>query len=58
MANIDTKCVNAIRVLAASRLPDHARGQQIILDAALNDKEVLGRKMRVNEAQNTIKADA
>lgn len=36
---VDNADLSAIRVLAASRLPDHARGQQIILDAALNDKE-------------------
>ena len=36
---VDNADLSAIRVLAASRLPDHARGQGIIFDAALNDKE-------------------
>ena len=33
-------------------MPNRAEAEAAI--AALNDKEVLGRKMRVNEAKNTV----
>lgn len=37
-------------------MPNRAEAEKAI--NALNDREVLGRKMRVNEAKNTIKEDA
>ena len=37
-------------------MPNRAEAEAAI--AAMSEKEVLGRKMRVNEARNTIKDDA
>ena len=37
-------------------MPNRPEAEKAI--AAMSEKEVMGRKMRVNEAQNTIKADA
>ena len=37
-------------------MPNRAEAEKAI--AALSEKEVMGRKMRVNEAQNTLKTDA
>jgi RNA recognition motif-containing protein len=36
-------------------MPNRAEAEKAI--AAMNDKEVLGRKMRVNEARNTLKSE-
>ena len=37
-------------------MPNRAEAEKAI--AEMNDKDVMGRKMRVNEAQNTVKTDA
>ena len=37
-------------------MPNRPEAEKAI--AAMSEKEVMGRKMRVNEAQNTLKADA